>query len=158
VTAVTKKVVIIVASVVGMILLVGGGGLATFALLNNSRVGDAIRDAVGERTYEQSDVDAALLTAADLPGYAQEPSDPGGDGGTDLTPCGKSLELSDVGRAGTDREATFSKGELGPFVLHLVGLLEDGATLEPIRAVFLTVPTGHRTARTTAAAADQRVR
>lgn len=137
----TRRIVIIIASVVGMIVLVGCGGVATFVLLDRSAVGDAIRDVVGgDNTYTQADVDAALLTEADLPDFTKEPNEPD-EGGADLTPCGRTLELRSLGQAGTDREVTYSQSELGPFLLQIAGLLEKDVTLEPIRAAFRDCPT-----------------
>lgn len=135
----SRKVLIVVASVLGMILLVGCGSVASFLVLNASPVGDAVRDAVGGKTYDQADADAALLTVDDLPGYRKESTNnQNGDNG--LTPCGKALDMTTFGQAGTNRDAIFAKGETGPFVLHTVGLLNDDATLDPIRQVFKDCP------------------
>jgi hypothetical protein len=139
VAAVSKRVVIIVASVVGMVLLVGCGSVTTFVLLRLSPLDETIQDAVADDTYTQADVEAALLTETDLPDYTKEPNQPD-EGGADLTPCGRALDLRALGQAGTDREVTFSQSELGPFVLQIAGLLRNDVTLEPIRAAFRDCP------------------
>jgi len=128
----SRRILIIVATAVGMVLFVGCGGIASYFALDHSPVGDAVRDALGANTYDENAVEAALLTEADLPDYATDATQPGNND-AELTPCDHRLDLTSLGQAGTDRVVTLTKGDFGPVILHTTALMEEGATLEPIR-------------------------
>lgn len=93
---------------------------------------DAAED--GESDAEPADAEAALLRVGDLPtGWSTDPSDdddgdddgPDDDGPDD----GASLcdqDLVDEFDAVSEASASFAAGNMGPFLEHLVAILDDG--------------------------------
>jgi hypothetical protein len=115
--------------VVAVLALLAGAGVVGYALLRGEPAGQAALDAVGlgDRKYTQADVDAALLTIADLPGYSVSPPEEDSLTNEDMVPCGKTLDVEAPSDGQAMRESSFAKSALGPLLNHSVTLYDDAA-------------------------------
>jgi hypothetical protein len=106
------------------------------------------------RPFTQADVEAALLTETDLPGYqVSDPADSPDNEDDDLIPCGGPVTVNRIGLATTRRETTLARGGFGPFLTHqtALGPGEADATeaIAELRRAFIactawTQPNGDR--------------
>jgi hypothetical protein len=106
-----------------------GASVVGYVGLKGGQLADDL--GVGTPTYTQADVEAALLTLADLPGYAESDDTGGNQDPAQMTLCGNASSPTDLGRDALQFSA--SKDLLGPYVLHSVGLVETGWTLQAVR-------------------------
>ena len=132
-----------IVGILAALVVIAGAGTVGYAFMTATPAGRTVLDAVGigATTYDQADVDAALLTLADLPGYTvAPPGDKPTNDTSSMNPCTKSFEPDESVAKATRREVSLTKSAFGPFVSHVTGLVAAGVTLDKLRGAFSGCP------------------